>query len=75
MVLHLAAAEDVETQRKVLHQNWQQQLQRATYEVRRASRQYQLADPENRLVAARLFIHPFIRLILELILLNTLQTI
>ena len=32
--LHLAAAEDVEAaDGKLLHQNWQQQLQRATYEV------------------------------------------
>jgi DNA invertase Pin-like site-specific DNA recombinase len=52
--LHLAAAEDVQAQRKVLHQNWQQQLQRAAYEVARASRQYQRVDPENRLVAAEL---------------------
>jgi hypothetical protein len=52
--LHLAAAEDIEQQRQRLHHNWQQQLQRAAYEAERASRQYQLADPQNRLVAAEL---------------------
>jgi DNA invertase Pin-like site-specific DNA recombinase len=52
--LHLAAADDIEQQRKLLHQNWQQQLQRADYAAELASRQYQSVDPENRLVAAAL---------------------
>jgi DNA invertase Pin-like site-specific DNA recombinase len=52
--LHLAAAQDIEQQRKLLHQNWQQQLQRADYQVDRAHRQYQSVDPENRLVAGAL---------------------
>jgi DNA invertase Pin-like site-specific DNA recombinase len=52
--LHLTAAADMEQQRKLLHQNWQQQLQRAAYEAERAGRQYQLADPENRLVTTEL---------------------
>ncbi len=49
--LHLAAAADVEQQRQVLHQNWQQRLERARYESERAARQYGQVEPENRLVA------------------------
>jgi DNA invertase Pin-like site-specific DNA recombinase len=52
--LHLAAARDVEQQRQVLHQHWQQQLERARYEADRAARQYQAVEPENRLVAREL---------------------
>jgi DNA invertase Pin-like site-specific DNA recombinase len=52
--LHLAAAADVEQQRQLLHQNWQQQLERARYEAQRAFRQYQAVEPENRLVAREL---------------------
>jgi DNA invertase Pin-like site-specific DNA recombinase len=52
--LHLAAARDVEQQRQLLHQNWQQQLERARYEAERAARQYQAVEPENRLVAREL---------------------
>lgn len=52
--LHLAAAADVEHQRQLLHQNWQQQLQRAAFCVDRACRQYQACEPENRLVAREL---------------------
>ena len=52
--LHLAAAEDVEAQRQAVHQNWQQQLERAGHEVDRAARQYGAVEPENRLVAREL---------------------
>lgn len=52
--LHLMAAADIEQQRGLLHQNWQQQLQRATYQTDRAWRQYQQVEPENRLVAREL---------------------
>ena len=52
--LHLAAAEDLEKQRQQLHQNWQQQLERARYEAERAARQYSEVEPENRLVAREL---------------------
>lgn len=52
--LHLAAAQDVEQQRQLLHQNWQQRLERARYEAERAARQYQAVEPENRLVAREL---------------------
>ena len=37
-----------------LDQQWQQRLQRADYEAQRAERQYNQADPENRLVTASL---------------------
>jgi hypothetical protein len=37
-----------------LHQNWQQQLERAGYAVDRAARQYRAVEPENRLVARTL---------------------
>jgi DNA invertase Pin-like site-specific DNA recombinase len=52
--LHLAAAADIEQQRQQLHKNWQQQLERAGYEVDRARRQYAVVEPENRLVAREL---------------------
>lgn len=52
--LHLAAAQDVETQRRLLHQQWQQRVERAGYAVERAQRQYQRVEPENRLVARSL---------------------
>src|SRR5262249_44506208 len=52
--LHLAAAADIEQQRQVLHQQWQQRLQRARYQADLAARQYEHVDPANRLVAAEL---------------------
>jgi hypothetical protein len=52
--LDLAAAEDLERQRQLVHQNWQQKLERAGYEVERAARQYGAVEPENRLVAREL---------------------
>src|SRR3984957_3015668 len=52
--LQLAAAEDLEKQRQLLHENRQQQLERARYEAERAARQYAAVEPENRLVAREL---------------------
>jgi hypothetical protein len=52
--LHLAAAADVEEQRRQLHQQWQQKLERADYQTQRAVRQYQEVEPEHRLVAREL---------------------
>jgi hypothetical protein len=52
--LSLAAAEDLHQQRQQLDQNWQQQRERAAYEADRAARQYQVVDPDNRLVAREL---------------------
>jgi DNA invertase Pin-like site-specific DNA recombinase len=52
--LSLAAADDLEQERARLHQNWQQQVERARYEAERARRQYHAVEPENRLVAREL---------------------
>ena len=49
--LSLKAIEDVQRERRRLHRHWEQRLERASYEVERAERQYQAVDPENRLVA------------------------
>jgi DNA invertase Pin-like site-specific DNA recombinase len=52
--LSLRAIEDVEQERKRLHDQWRQALERAGQEVARAERQYQAVEPENRLVARTL---------------------
>ena len=44
----------VEQERARLERHWQQNRQRARYEVERAARQYQAVEPENRLVAIEL---------------------
>jgi DNA invertase Pin-like site-specific DNA recombinase len=50
----LHAAEQIEADRARLEQLWQQRLERASYAADRARRQYQLAEPENRLVVRQL---------------------
>ena len=50
----LQARQDVERERTRLGQHWQQQVQRARYEVDLAERRYQAVDPAHRLVAATL---------------------
>lgn len=52
--LSLRAIEDVERERKRLHDQWRQTLERARQEVARAERQYHAVEPENRLVARTL---------------------
>jgi DNA invertase Pin-like site-specific DNA recombinase len=52
--LSLRAADNVEQERRELHQHWRQRLERAEYEVDRARRQYDAVEPENRLVAREL---------------------
>ena len=52
--LSLRTIERVELDRKRLHGQWQQRLERVRQEVARAERQYQLTEPENRLVARTL---------------------
>jgi len=52
--LSLAAADDLEQEREQLHRNWRQQQERACYQAERARRQYDAAEPENRLVAREL---------------------
>jgi len=50
----LAAAEQEERQRAEADRVWRQRLERADYAADRARRQYQLAEPENRLVVRQL---------------------
>ena len=52
--LSLRAIENVEQERKRLHGQWRQTLERVEQEVARAERQYQAVEPENRLVARTL---------------------
>jgi DNA invertase Pin-like site-specific DNA recombinase len=50
----LAAAEQVHERRAQVDRIWRQRLERADYTADRARRQYQLAEPENRLVVRQL---------------------
>jgi len=50
----LAAAEQEEARRAETDRVWRQRLERADYAAGRARRQYQLAEPENRLVVRQL---------------------
>ncbi len=52
--LSLAAAEDLLRERAALDKNWHQRIERARTAATRAERQYQTAEPENRLVARTL---------------------
>jgi DNA invertase Pin-like site-specific DNA recombinase len=52
--LSMHAIENAEQERRRLHDQWRQRLERARQEVARAERQYQLAEPENRLVVRTL---------------------
>jgi DNA invertase Pin-like site-specific DNA recombinase len=52
--ISLQVAEDIERERKDLLAHWDKQLERAHYEVERAYRQYNIAEPENRLVVRTL---------------------
>ena len=50
----MAAAAQAEEERAMLDRLWRQRLERARYAADRARRQYQLAEPGNRLVARQL---------------------
>jgi len=52
--LSVRAIENVEQERKRLHDQWRQTLERAQHEVAKAERQYHTVEPENRLVARTL---------------------
>jgi DNA invertase Pin-like site-specific DNA recombinase len=52
--LSMKALHEAEKERARLDQHWQQQLQRARYDVDLAERRYQAVDPANRLVASSL---------------------
>ena len=50
----MAAAAQAEDERGMLDKLWRQRIERARYAADRARRQYQLAEPENRLVIRQL---------------------
>jgi hypothetical protein len=50
----MAASAQAENERGALDKLWRQRVERARYAADRARRQYQLADPENRLVTRQL---------------------
>jgi DNA invertase Pin-like site-specific DNA recombinase len=52
--LSLQVADDLKRERQRLDQDWRQRLERCRYEADRAQRQYQIVEPENRLVAREL---------------------
>ena len=52
--LSLTAAADIERERATADRQWQQRLERAHYETDRARRQYDVVEPENRLVTREL---------------------
>lgn len=52
--ISLLAAEDFDKRQRELDDHWKQRLERAHIEADRARRQYQLVEPENRLVAREL---------------------
>ena len=52
--LSLRTSEHAELDRERLHKQWNQRLERASYEADRAQRQYDAVDPENRLVVREL---------------------
>jgi DNA invertase Pin-like site-specific DNA recombinase len=52
--LSLQALQHVHEERERVNANWQQRLERTAQEARRAERQYQAVEPENRLVARTL---------------------
>jgi Recombinase. len=54
IAVSLAVAADVEAERAALERHWRQSLERADSMARRAHRQYQAVEPENRLVARTL---------------------
>jgi hypothetical protein len=54
VALAVAALEVLEHEDRALEQQWQLRRERARYEAERARRQYQLAEPEHRLVARTL---------------------
>jgi DNA invertase Pin-like site-specific DNA recombinase len=50
----LAALQTLEQERQAIDRHWQLRLERARYEARLAQRQYNVVDPDNRLVAREL---------------------
>ena len=54
VALALAALKELEQEYATLRQQWELRVERVRYEVERARRQYNLVEPENRLVARTL---------------------
>jgi DNA invertase Pin-like site-specific DNA recombinase len=54
LTLALAALAQLEQEERAEHKQWDLRLERARYEAKRAERQYQAVEPENRLVARSL---------------------
>lgn len=54
LALALAALDQLEQEYAALSKQWQLRLERARYEAKRARRQYNAVEPENRLVARSL---------------------
>ena len=54
IAVSLQVAEDIELERRRLHGQWKQRLERAAYETALARRRYESVDPTNRLVARTL---------------------
>jgi DNA invertase Pin-like site-specific DNA recombinase len=54
VTLALAALAHLEQEEQAEHKQWELRLERARYEAKRAERQYQAVEPENRLVARSL---------------------
>lgn len=52
--LSMRAIKNVEQERKRLHDQWQQKMERARHDVEKAERHYRSVEPENRLVARTL---------------------
>ena len=52
--ISIMAASDLEAEQRRVDDNWKQRLERSRFEVERARRQYQVVEPENRLVAREL---------------------
>lgn len=52
--LSLRAGDDIQQERERIAQHWKRRVERAQYETQRVERQYQMAEPENRLVARTL---------------------
>ena len=52
--ISMAVAADLESERRRQQTHWQQRLERMQIETKRASRQYNAVEPENRLVARTL---------------------
>ena len=52
--LSLRIADDLKKERQRLDQDWRQRLERCRYAAERAQRQYQVVEPENRLVGREL---------------------